>query len=169
MELIVTRQDTSTSNGTENVGTSTLEERLGTFLGNDLLEGVDRGVVLDGSTRGHHHTTTDSVDGVGSQTSTSGNSPAKQEGSQEVLLEALGEDGLEGVVHTEVQTTVDDDTNAGDGETTVQTGNTIGGEGLAVDVNETVELALSTALGSLGVVGKTGTSVVKGVDDWKTN
>jgi len=165
LELIVTRKDTSTSNGTENVSTSTLEERLVTLVLDDFTEAVEGGVVLDGSTGGHHHTTTDSVNGVGSKTSTSGNSPAKSEVNQEVVLEFGGKGRLEGVVHTEVETTVDDDTNAGDVETTVETGDTVSLEGLAVDIDETVELALTTLLGRLSVVSKTGTGIVKGVDE----
>lgn len=117
-------------------------------------------------TRGHHHTTTDGVERVGGNTGTGGDSPAEQEGSQEVVLERAGkEDGLDGVVHTEVQTTVDNDTKNGGTETTVETGNTVGGESLLVDVDETVELTVTTALGGLGVVGKTGTGVVERVDE----
>jgi len=167
LELIVTRKDTSTSNGTENVSTSTLEERLVTLVLDDFTEAVEGGVVLDGSTGGHHHTTTDSVNGVGSKTSTSGNSPAKSEVNQEVVLVLSGKSRLEGVVHTEVETTVDDDTNTGDVETTVKTGKTVGLEGLAVDIDETVELTLTTLLGGFGVVSKTGTSIVKRVDEEK--
>ena len=117
-------------------------------------------------TGSHHHATTDGVQRVGSDTGTSGDSPAKSERSQEVTLKSTGEDDrLERVVHTEVETTVDDDTSNGGHETTVKTSNTVGGEGLLVDIDETVELTLTTLLGRLGVVGKTGTGVVEGVDE----
>ena len=71
----------------------------------------------------------------------------------------------ERVVDTEVKTTVNNDTDDGGDETTVETGNTIRGESLAVDIDETIELTSTTALGGLGVVGETGTSVVEGVDE----
>ena len=117
-------------------------------------------------TRRHHHATTDSVKRVGSNTSTSGDGPAEQERGQEVALERADEDdGLERVVHTEVETAVDDDTSDGGHETTVETGNAVRGEGLLVDIDETVELALTTLGGGLGVVGETGTGVVEGVDE----
>ena len=45
-------------------------------------------------------------------------------------------------------------------EATVEAGKTVRGNGLAVDVNQTVELTVTSALGGLGVVGKTGTGVV---------
>ncbi|KAG9966922.1 ADP,ATP carrier protein, partial [Aureobasidium melanogenum] len=168
LDLVVDGQDTSTGNTTEDVGTSTLEERLDTLSGDDLAGSVEGTVVLDGLTGGHHHTTTDSVKRVGSDTSTSGDGPTEEERGEEVALEGTGEEnGLERVVHTEVQTTVDNDTSDGGHETTVETGNTVRGEGLLVDIDETVELALTRALGGLGVVGKTGTGVVEGVDEGK--
>lgn len=166
LDLVVDRQDTSTGNTTEDVSTGTLEERLDTLLGDDLASSIHGGLVLDGLTGGHHHTTTDGVQRVRSDTSTSGDSPAEQERSKEVTLERTNQNnGLDGVVHAEVQTTVDNNTSNRGTETTVETGNTVGGEGLLVDVNETVELTVTTALGGLGVVGKTGTGVVEGVDE----
>lgn len=166
LELIVDGQHTSTGDTTENVGTSTLEQGLDALLGNDLAESVEGRGVLDGLTRGHHHTPTDGVERVRGNTSTGGDSPTEKERGKEVVGEGTGEqDRLQGVVHAEVETTVDDNTSDRGTETTVQTGNTVRGEGLAVDVNETVELTLTTLLGGLGVVGQTGTGVVKGVDE----
>jgi hypothetical protein len=104
---------------------------------------------------------------IHTKTSTSGNSPTKSKVNQEVVLVLSGKGRLEGVVHTEVKTTVDNDTNTRDVETTVKTGETVSLEGLAVDIDETVELALTTLLGRLGVVSKTGTGVVKRVDEEK--
>lgn len=48
LHLVVDGQHTSTGNTTEDVGTGTLEERLDTLLGDDLLEGIDGRLVLDG-------------------------------------------------------------------------------------------------------------------------
>ena len=166
LELVIDGQHTSTSDTTEDVGTGTLEERLNALLGDDLLEGVERALVLDGLTRGHHHSSTDSVKRVRGDTGTGGDAPTEKEGGKEVVGEGTDqENGLDGVVHAEVQTTVDDNTKDGRTETTVQTSNTIRSQSLAVDINETVELTLTTLLGRLGVVGKTGTGVVEGVDE----
>jgi len=41
LDLIVEGKDTSTSDTTEDVGACTLEQRSYTFLGNDLLEGLE--------------------------------------------------------------------------------------------------------------------------------
>jgi hypothetical protein len=166
LHLIVDGQDTSTGDTTENVGTCTLEERSDTLLGDNLTTGIQGRLVLDGLTRGHHHTTTDSIQWVRSNTSTSSDTPTEEEGGKEVTLERTNEnDRLDRVVHTEVQTTVDDDTSNGRTETTVETGDTISGEGLLVDINQTVELTLTTSLGVLVIVGKTCTGVIEGVDE----
>ena len=164
--LVVDGQDTSTGNTTEDVGTGTLEERLDTLLGDDLAGSVHGGGVLDGLTGGHHHATTNGVKRVRGNTGTGGDGPAEQEGGEEVALKRTDkENGLDGVVHSEVETTVDNNSENGGTEATVETGNTVSGEGLAVDINETVELALTGTLGGLGVVGQTGTGVVQRVDE----
>lgn len=119
-------------------------------------------------TRSHHHATTDSVEWVGSDTGTSGDSPTEEERGQEVTLEVADKDDwLERVVHTEVETTVNDDTSNGGTEATVETHDTVGSESLLVDVDQTVELTITTGLGVLCVVGKTGTGVVERVDEEK--
>ena len=164
--MIVDGQHTGTGDTTEDVGSGTLEQRLDTLLGDNLATSVEGRLVLDGLTRGHHHATTDGVQGVGGDTSTGGDGPSEHEGGGEVTLErADQDDGLQGVVHTEVQTTVDDDTGDGRAETTVQTDDTIGGQGLLVHIDQAVELAVTTSLGVLAVVGQTGTGVVERVDE----
>lgn len=114
----------------------------------------------------HHHTTTNGIKRVRGDTSTSGNTPTEGERGQEVALEITGKESrLKRVVHTEVQTTVNDDSEDGRPETTVQTRDTVGRKGLLVYIYQAVELALATLLGRLGVVGKTGTGVIEGVDE----
>ncbi len=102
--------------------------------------------------------TTHSVERVRGQTSTDGDTPAKEEGGQEGVGERASEEhGLERIVETEVETTVDNDAQAWDVESTVETEDTIRLEGLPVDVEEAIELTL---LGRLAVVGKTSTGIV---------
>ncbi len=166
LELVVDGEHTSTGDTTQNVSAGTLEERLDTLLGDDLAEGVERALVLDGLTRGHHHSSAHGIKRVRGNTGSSGDAPAEREGSQEVVRErADQDDGLDRVVQAEVQTTVDDDTKDRGTETTVETSDTIGSQSLAVDVDETVELTLATLLGRLGIVGETGTSIVERVDE----
>jgi hypothetical protein len=166
LHLIVDGQHTGTGDTTEDVGTGTLEERLEALLGDDLATSIERRLVLDGLTRSHHHTTTDGVQGVGSDTGTGGDGPSESEGGQEVALKRTDQDdGLQGIVHSEVQTTVDNDTGDGGAETTVETSNSVRGEGLLVDVDQAVELTVTTSLGVLVVVGQTGTGVIQRVDE----
>jgi len=79
-------------------------------------------------------------------------------------LEVLGEHRLKRIVETEVKTTVNNDTNTRDVETTVQTSDTIRLEGLLVDIDKTLELTFTTLLGRLGIVSKTSTSIIQRVD-----
>lgn len=166
LHLIVDGEHTSTGNTTEDVGTGTLEERLEALLGDDLATSIEGRLVLDGLTRSHHHTTTDGVQRVRGDTGASGDGPSESEGGKEVTLKRTNQDdGLQGIVHSEVQTTVDDDTGDGGTETTVETGDSVRGEGLLVDIDQAVELTVTTGLGVLVVVGQTGTGVIQGVDE----
>lgn len=71
------------------------------------------------------------------------------------------------LTETEVETSVDNDTDDRGDETSVKTGDTVGSEGLLVDIDQTVELTRTTLLGGLVVVGETGTGVVERVDEEK--
>ena len=102
----------------------------------------DRSLFLLTSTRGHHHTTSDGINWVGSKTRDNSNSPTEEEGSHEGTT-FTNEDWLGSIVDTEVKTSVDEDTDTGDGETSVETSNTVGGNGLLVDIDETVVLSLT--------------------------
>ncbi len=93
----------------------------------------------------------DGVNGVGHETGSNGDTPAEQEAQDDGRVLSQ-EDGLQGVVETEVHATVDEDTDARDGEATVQTLDTVGLEGLRVDIDQSIELALA-ALG-LGIVSQ---------------
>merc|ERR1719225_708782 len=73
--------------------------------------------------------------------------------------------GLQGIEHTEVHSTVDEDTDSRDGEASVDALDTVGLQGLDVDVDETVELTLSTL--AFVVVGQPGPGKVKGVHEEK--
>ena len=48
LDLVVDRKHTGTSDTTENVGSSTLEQRSDTFSGNDLATGIQGRLVFDG-------------------------------------------------------------------------------------------------------------------------
>merc|ERR1719225_1196456 len=73
--------------------------------------------------------------------------------------------GLEGVEHTEVHATVDEDTDSRDGEASVDALDTVRLQGLDVDIDQTVELTLSTL--AFVVVGQPGPGKVKGVHEEK--
>merc|ERR1712071_568648 len=105
--------------------------------------------VLDSATGGHHHPPPDGVNGVGHESRSDGHSPSEEEGGHEAAVLAH-KDGLQGVEETEVHATVDEDTDGRDREASVQTLDAVRLEGLDVDVDQAVELALTTlALGPM--------------------
>lgn len=98
--------------------------------------GIKIFVIVTHFTRSHHHTPTNSIKRVRADTSTSGDSPAEQEGGQEVTLESTNEnDRLEGIVHSKIQTTVDNDASDRGTETTVEAKNTVSGKSLLVHIH----------------------------------
>jgi hypothetical protein len=100
---------------------------------------------LDRLLRGQYHTTSDSIERVRGETGTSCDDPSEEERGKEVTLERTGEkDRLERIVETKVETSVNDDTSDGRTETTVETTETVGSESLLVDINQPVELTLTT-------------------------
>ena len=91
------------------------------------------------------------TNGVGHESSSDGDSPSEEEGHGDISV-VSEEKGLQGVEETEVHATVDEDTNGGDGESSVQALDTINLEGLGVDIDQAIELPLTSL--ALGVIGE---------------
>merc|ERR1711981_1101845 len=125
LELVETGQDTSASNTTENVSSGALHHAHEALVLHDLHCAVDGTLVLSSTTGGHHHPPPDCVNGVGHQASTNSDSPSKEEGSSHGRILSSDEHWLQGVEHTEVHATVDEDTDSRDGEASVQALDTI--------------------------------------------
>eukprot|EP00128_Syssomonas_multiformis_P017712 Colp12_sorted_trinity150504_noHs@22377 len=168
LDLIVEHQHEGGTNGTEGVGTSTLEEGTHTLILSNLGEAVEGTLVeplLLGLLGLHLETTTDGVEGVRGVTGGDGDNLGNGElggntNDTVVLLEGVLL--TEGVIETEVHTTVGDDTDDGDTETVVETKNTLGATGsLHQAVSETVEVTLASA----DIGSKTSTGVVERVDN----
>ena len=88
---------------------------------------------------------------VGHETSSDGNSPSEEEGHGHIGV-VSEKQGLQGVKETEVHATVDEDTNGGDGESSVQALDSVRLESLGVDIDQAVELPLTSL--ALGVIGQ---------------
>merc|ERR1719209_857274 len=160
LELVKAGEHTGAGDSTEDVGSSTLHQGHETLVLHDLDEAVHGALVLDTTAGGHHHPPPHRVNGVGHESSSDGDSPSKEEGEENssVLAE---QQRLQSVVEAEVHATVDEDTNCRDGEASVQALDAIGLQSLHVDVDQAVELALTTL--ALGVVSQPGPGVVEGV------
>jgi len=111
---------------------------------------------------GHHHTPTDGIDGVRSQRSQDSNGVTKSKRDEESSI--LGEeDRFKRVVKTEVETSVNEDTDGGNDESSVKTTDSIGSKSLLVDIDETFVFTLTTF--AFGVIGEFGTGEVEGIDE----
>ena len=88
---------------------------------------------------------------VGHESSGDSDSPAEDEGRADVCV-VPEQHWLQCVKHTEVHATVDEDTNGGDGKASVQALNAVRLESLGVDVNEAVELPLTSL--AFSVIGQ---------------
>ena len=94
------------------------------------------------SSRSHHHSAADSINWIWGQARDNSDTPAQNEWGQEWST-VTNEDWLSSIVDTEVQTTVDKDTDTWDDETTVKTANTVRSQCLLVDIDETIVLAFA--------------------------
>jgi len=162
LESVESGQDTGAGDASEDVGAGALHHGHEALVLHDLHGAVDGALVFDGRAGGHHHTPTNGVDGVGHQTGSDGDTVTQAEGQEQPGIGSQ-KDGLQGIVEAEIHATIDEDADARDDETSVETLNTVGLEGLGVDVDETLVLALSTL--ALGVVSQTRTGVIEGVDE----
>jgi len=168
LELIVEDQHEGRSDCAQSVGTSTLEEGSDTLFLEHPGEAVG-GALVDplflGLLRLHLKTSADGVEGVGGIAGRDGgglgaSELGKDTQNSEIVLVRVHL--AEGVVESEVDSAVGDDTSHGNSEAVVETKNsarTPGGFDEAVP--ETLEVALALA----DVRGQTGTGVVKRVDD----
>lgn len=166
----VKNKNQSGSDSTEGVGSGSLEEGGGSFLGDDLLEAVSSSTVNPfglGLFGLHLQTTSDSVKGVrsvsggnGGELGTGELGGGTEDGSLGLLVRIVSRKSIE---ETEVDSTVRDNTDDRNSNTVVKTSNTRGLDGLGKTVDEAVKLLLSrTDIGS-----KTSTGIIERVNDHK--
>ena len=151
LELVEPSQHTCASNSSQDVGSCTFHQGHKALVLRDLDETIHGSLVLDSTSRGHHHAPSDGVNGVGHETGSYGDSPSQQEGNSNASIRTQ-EERLECVVEAEVHATIDEDTDSRDSEPSVQSLDTIGLQCFDVNINETVELTLTTL--TLGVVSE---------------
>jgi len=160
LELVETSEYTGTSNTTQNVSSSSLHHGHESLVLEDLSSAIQRVLVLDTATGSHHHSSSDGINGVGHKTRGNGDGPAEEEGCTN-SGSITKQNWLQRVVQTEVHTSINEDTDSRDDETSVQTLDTVRLESLCVHINKTIELSLSTL--AFSIISQSGTSVVKRV------
>jgi len=141
LEFVVEDQDEGTTGTSDNVRKSTLEEGFSTFILGNLDEAVKgSGVKNLLLTRLHHESSSDGVQRIRSETSQSGDELGNHELENDAAVRA-NDGSLKGIVTTEVGTSVGDNTEDRDSETSVETSCAIGLGDLGDTVNETGELS----------------------------
>ena len=166
--LAVEDKDHGGTSTTEDVGTGTLEEGGDAFLGADLGEAVGGSLVdavLDFLLGLHLQSTAHGIEGVGDETGhDDGELSAGPLGgnADDGDFLGVGVQADEGVVKTELHTTVRDDTGDRDAEAVVQGEHALGSGGSLL---EAVAKALEGLLAGADIGGETGTGVVQRVDD----
>jgi hypothetical protein len=167
-DLRVENKNHGSSDGTESIGTGTLEESGGSLVTDDLSEAISSSLVNPlrlGLLRLHLKTTTNGIEGVRGVTGTDSRELGATElggGTKDTIFRLLVRIvSGEGIEETEVDSTVRNDSDNGNSNTVVKTSNSGRGNGLLQAVNKTVELFLT----GTNIRGKTGTSVIERVND----
>lgn len=161
LEFVVKNEDQSGTNGSVDIGQVTLEETTGTFLSVNLFEAIDSAAIFFGtSTRLHHKSSSDGVEGVGQGFGEGDTELGKEELGEHVSLSLIftEDPSLTGIVSTEVEGSVDEDTNKGDAQTSVNTLETVGFVGFGDTVDKTLVLFTD-------IVGQSGSAVIEGVHE----
>jgi len=164
LHFVVENQDKGSTSTSEDVGESTLEESLTTFLAVDLGEAVKSTLVEDFLlTRLHHQSSSDGIEGIGDETGDSGDDLGNDELVEDGGLGVSQKSSLGSIVTTEVAGSVGDDTEDRDTETLVESLNTINSSNLVDTVDETVELSFSGSLTDIS--SKSSSGEIEGVDE----
>ncbi|CAL9769403.1 unnamed protein product [Musa acuminata subsp. burmannicoides] len=89
LQLVVASKHTGTSYSTEDVCTSTLEQGLGSLVLQNLGESVQRALVLDSFSGGHHHSSPYRVNRIRCKASSVGDQPTQSKARKETILQSV--------------------------------------------------------------------------------
>jgi len=144
LDLFVEGEDEGTTGTSDDVRQATLEEGSSTLLLQDFLDAVHGTIIeflITFLSRSHHKSSSNGIEWVGDDTSRDGNDLSEGEEDHHVWL--LTEHNLTSIEETEVGGSVEDDTDDGDSETLVKSGEAVLGEDLLEAISKTVEFSLS--------------------------
>jgi len=164
LHFVVHNQHKGSTHTSEDVGESTLEESLTTFVLDDLSDTIHSTSVHDIlSTRLHHESSSDGIKRVRDQTRDTSDKLGNEELVENAALAIVEENSLKSIVTTEVAGSVDDDTEDRDTETLIESLDTISSSDLVDAVNETVELSVRSTLTDIG--SKSGSGEIQRIND----
>jgi len=164
LHFVVHDQDKGSTSTSEDVGESSLEEGFSTFILSDLNETVKSTGVHDIlSTRLHHQSSSNGIEGIREDTGEGGNNLGNEELEEDGGLGVRQEGSLGSIVTTEVASSVGYDTEDGDTESLIKTLNTISSSDLVETINETVELSITGS--SSDISSKSSSGEIEGIDE----
>jgi len=164
LHFVVKDQDKGSTSTSKNVGESSLEERLATFILVDLGEAVKSAVVQEFlSTRLHHQSSSNGIEGIRKETRKRGNDLGDDELEEDGGILVSQDGSLSSIITTEVAGSVGDDTKDGDTKSLIETLNTISSSDLGETVNETGELSIRGISSDIG--SKSSSGEVEGIDE----
>lgn len=161
LEFVVENEDQGGTDGSVDIGQVTLEETLSTFLSVNLFEAVNSASIFFGtSTRLHHKSSSDSIERIGQGFGEGDTELGEEELSEDVGLSLVFTEypSLTRIVGTEVESSVDKDTDEGDTQTSVNTLETIRFVGLGDTVDQTLVLLTN-------IVSQSGSAIIEGIDE----
>lgn len=168
LDLVVEDEHECTSSSSDDVRERSLEEGSGSFLFQDLFETVDGSRVQDVASSGlHHQSSSDCVKRVWKDTWSSSDCLSEGPHGEEVgFLWVLEEESFTSVEATKVGSSVEDDTNNWDSESSVKSIHAIWGSDLGKAVYESWEFSV----GSFSDIwGESCSCEIKGIDkqEWR--
>lgn len=138
LEFVVENEDQGRTNGSVNVGQVTLEETSSTFLSINLSETIDGAAIFfSTSTRLHHKSSSNGIEGIWQSFGECDTELGEEELHEDVGASLIFTENpsLTGIVSTEVEGSVDEDTDERNAQTSVNTLETIRSEGLGDTIN----------------------------------
>lgn len=169
LDLVVEDKHESSTGSSDDVGEGSLEEGLGALVLENLVEAIDGTSVHDltlASSRLHHESSSHGVEGIGDDTGGHGHELSESPHGEDVsLLDVFEEEDLTSIESSEVSSSVENDTDDGDDETSVKSHGAVGLEDLLEAVNETGELSLTTLLSLADVGSESGSGKVERVHE----
>jgi hypothetical protein len=173
-EVVIEDQHKRRTNWSPDIGQITLEESSDTFFGVNLSETIESTAVFHStslSTTLHHKSSSDGIQGERNSFRHSDDNLSEEESGEfwSFILFSIGSEdqSLTGVVTSEVEGSVDENTYNWNGESSVETDESVSGENFLSAIDHTIKLTFVGSLSDIG--GKSGSDEIQRIDEGQTD